>query len=86
MIKNYIVFLIHYHQIDQASLGLSRSYYLLDLDQVLVIREAYVKFGIKMAELFGADSTTAETDMMRIIELETDLANVSIHYKLTGYV
>jgi len=57
----------------------TRDYYLDDLDQFVSIREAYVTYGTRISELFGANPVTAEADMKRILQLETDLANVS-HY------
>ena len=36
-----------------------------------------MKYGIKLVETFGANTTTAEADMRRILQLETDIANVS---------
>jgi len=36
-----------------------------------------VKYGIKLVETFGANTTTAEADMRRILQLETDIAKVS---------
>ena len=66
------------YQLGEPTLGLqTRCCYLEDLAQFVILRESYVKYGIKLAETFGANTTTAEADMRRILQLETDIAKVS---------
>ncbi|KAL4221845.1 Membrane metallo-endopeptidase-like 1 [Mactra antiquata] len=63
--------------IDQPGLGLpGRSYYLeSNLEHM---KEAYVKLAWSVAELFGADQTMAEADMREMLQMETDIANISM--------
>lgn len=55
----------------------TRDYYLDNSTKMAAIREAYVQYGKTVAELFGADPTTAETDMRQVLDLDIDLAQVS---------
>lgn len=62
-------------QIDQASLGLSREYLVKKMDEPFVV--AYHNYQIKLAELFGATSERAASDMREVLNFEIELAEVS---------
>ncbi|XP_053378445.1 neprilysin-like [Mercenaria mercenaria] len=68
---NYIIYL------DQPRFGLpGRLYYLQD--SLSHMREAYVTLASSIAKLFGADEADAEREMREILDLEIDLANISM--------
>ncbi|XP_053378929.1 neprilysin-like isoform X2 [Mercenaria mercenaria] len=69
--EKYIIYL------DQPSFGLpGRLYYLQD--SLSHMREAYVTLASSIAKLFGAEEAIAEREMREILELEIDLANISM--------
>ncbi|KAH6933640.1 hypothetical protein HPB50_017253 [Hyalomma asiaticum] len=69
--KNSTVNVIH---LDQVETGLpGRDYYIRGTQQV----EAYLRFMISVAQLLGANKTTATRDMEDALMLETKLANIN---------
>jgi membrane metallo-endopeptidase-like protein 1 len=64
-------------QIDQAALGLSREYLIQGVDNKIV--QAYHKYQVDMAVLYGADRTRAEKEMREVLDFEFALANVSTY-------
>lgn len=67
----------YFSQIDQAGLGM-RSRKFLTSAKYSDQREAYIRYGKKIAVLFGADPDTAESDMRKILALDIKLANVRV--------
>lgn len=65
-------------QLDQASLGLSREYLIKGLDDKLV--DAYYKYMVDIAVLYGANKERAAKELKDSLEFEIGLANVSIIY------
>ncbi|XP_071109862.1 neprilysin-like isoform X2 [Haliotis cracherodii] len=64
-------------QLDQPDLGMpSRDYYLKGRDDSSVL--AYEKYARDVAIMFGANETIAESDISKIIDFETELANITI--------
>lgn len=61
---------------DEPSQELSRENLINGLDDDSV--EAYYKFMVENAVIFGANRTRAEEEMKEVLELEIRLANVSI--------
>ena len=60
------------------SLGLpSRDYFLKEGS--LREREAYLKLMVETTTLLGADKSYATEEMSKVLEFETQLANVSIY-------
>ncbi|XP_045161647.2 neprilysin-like [Mercenaria mercenaria] len=69
--EKYIIYM------DQPEFGLpGRLYYLLDF--LLPVREAYITLAVSVAKLFGADSDVADKEMREVLDLEIDIANISI--------
>ncbi|CRK97823.1 CLUMA_CG011199, isoform A, partial [Clunio marinus] len=62
--------------IDQAALGLSREYLVQGLNSSIV--QAYHKYQVDMAVLYGADRKRAEKEMRDVLEFEFALANISL--------
>ena len=63
----------------QSGLGMpDRDYYLKDDDNTKAIKAAYEEFIKKIFSLIGDDSTTAETNLNTIMNIETELANASM--------
>ncbi|XP_052212856.1 neprilysin-like isoform X2 [Dreissena polymorpha] len=69
--ENHIIYL------DQPEFGLPGRLYYLD-PKLTHMRDAYVKLATAVAKLLGADNATAWADMGRMLELETDIANISM--------
>ncbi|XP_052819632.1 neprilysin-4-like isoform X2 [Mya arenaria] len=69
--ENNIIYL------DQPSFGLPGRLYYLD-SNLAHMRDAYIKLARGVAELFGADSSTAQTYMDTMLKLETDIANITM--------
>ena len=65
-------------QLDQPSLGMPSREYYLKPDKDEKGKEAYLKYMVNVAQILGAEKTFAEEEMKRVLEFETDLANVSI--------
>lgn len=65
-------------QIDQTSLALSREYLVKGLDDKNV--QAYLEFMIDNAVIFGADREKAHDELLKTLEFETRLANVSYRF------
>ncbi|XP_022344016.2 neprilysin-like [Crassostrea virginica] len=64
-------------QLDQPELGMpSRDYYLRGVEDENV--QIYEKFAIDVAMMFGADEAQARKDMREMVELEIELANITI--------
>lgn len=61
-------------QLDEPKLELGREYLINGLDDDAV--NAYYKFMVENAIVFGANRTIAENEMMEALELEIRLANV----------
>lgn len=64
------------HQIDQASLGLSREYLMLNLAEPFV--QAYHNYQVDIAVLFGATQARAEVEMLEALNFEIELAKVNM--------
>jgi len=62
--------------LDQPSLGLSREYLLRGLRDPQVA--AYFTYMVQVASLLGADQEQAESQMLEVLILETQLANISL--------
>lgn len=60
--------------VDQPSLGLSREFFIKGENDSLV--QAYHKFQVDMAVLFGAEREDAESEMKDVLDFEFKLANV----------
>lgn len=56
-------------------MGLSREYLIKGLNNTIV--QAYHKYQVDMAVLYGADRKRAEKEMRDVLDLEFALANVS---------
>ena len=54
-----------------------RSRKFLTSEKYTDMRESYIRYGKDVGVLFGADASTAETDMREILALDIKLANVS---------
>jgi putative endopeptidase len=66
-------------QLDQSGLGLpDRDYYLKDDDNTKAIKESYISLIKDSFMLIGYDSAKAENDASEILNLETQLAKVSM--------
>lgn len=63
-------------QLDQASLGLSREYLVKGLDEKIV--NAYYKYMVDIAVLFGADRPRAVKELRESLEFEISLAKISL--------
>ncbi|XP_063409498.1 neprilysin-4-like [Mytilus trossulus] len=64
-------------QIDQPDLGMpSREYYLKGLDDPIV--QMYHRFAVNVAVMLGANKTAAEMEMRDMVQLEVELANVTV--------
>lgn len=64
-------------QLDQMQLGLpTRDYFLKDSSAEAL--QAYHKYMSEVAVLLGADKSTAPFELLKIIEFEIELANVSV--------
>ncbi|HLL70958.1 MAG TPA: M13 family metallopeptidase [Pyrinomonadaceae bacterium] len=64
--------------IGQSGLGLpDRDYYLKTDDKSKAIRDAYVKYMAQMFELAGSDATAAAAEAQTVLNLETQLAQIS---------
>ncbi|XP_053378992.1 neprilysin-like [Mercenaria mercenaria] len=69
--EKYIIYM------DQPEFGLpGRLYYLLD--SLSSMREAYINLAVSVAKLFGADGDVADKEMREVLDLETDIANISM--------
>lgn len=55
----------------------SRDYYLKGLDDPIV--QMYHRFAVNVAVMLGANKTAAELEMRDMVQLEVELANVSIY-------
>lgn len=62
-------------KIDQASLGLSREYLILNMTDRFL--EAYHSYQVDLAILFGADPTRAAAEMREALDFEIELAQIS---------
>jgi len=62
--------------VDQASLGLAQAYLVRGLKEKVVA--AYYKYMVNTAVLLGADRSSAETEMMEVLEFEMELAHASM--------
>lgn len=62
-------------RIDQASLGLSREYLVLNTTDPFV--QAYQSYQADLAVLFGAEPTLAATEMREALDFEIELAQIS---------
>jgi len=63
-------------QIDQPTLGLQREYLAEGLENEIV--QAYHSYQIDTAVLYGANRLHAEADMMEVLNLEIEIAKISI--------
>jgi putative endopeptidase len=64
--------------VGQGGLGLpDRDYYLKTDDKSKAIRDAYVKYMAQMFELAGSDAATAATEAQTVLNVETQLAQIS---------
>lgn len=64
-------------QLDQPELGMpSRDYYLRGIGDEDV--QIYEKFAVDVAMMFGASESQARRDMREMVELEIELANVTM--------
>ena len=68
---------------DQAILGLQREYLIKRLNESLV--QAYHKYQVDLAVLFGANESLAKVEMKQALNFEIELAEVSNkkHIRLT---
>ena len=66
--------------IDQASLGLSREYLIKGMNDTIV--QAYYRYMVDIAVLYGADRSNAEREMRESLNFEFSLANVSLKFKM----
>ena len=55
----------------------SRDYYLKGLDDPIV--QMYHRFAVNVAVMLGANKTAAELEMRDMVQLEVQLANVSMY-------
>lgn len=62
-------------QLDQAQLGLRREYLVKGLDDRIV--NAYYRYMVDIAVLFGANKEVAEKELLESLNFEIKLANVS---------
>lgn len=64
------------YQVDEPALGMpSREYYLHDADSIDI--KAYLKYMCDVAVLMGADPRTVTSEMRKVLQFETKIANVS---------
>lgn len=64
-------------QFDQTTLGLPSREYFLKAEENKE-KQAYLDLMVDMAELLGADRAYATEEMAKVLDFETELANVSI--------
>ena len=62
--------------LDQPSLGMSREYLMKGLEDSDI--QAYFTYMKDVAMLLGADQDSAEQEMLEVIKLEIDIANISL--------
>lgn len=71
-------------QLDEPALGMpSREYYLYDSDSVDI--KAYLKYMCDVAVHMGANPDTIVSEMKKVLQFETHIANVSILQVLMLY-
>ncbi|BET02258.1 Peptidase family M13 [Nesidiocoris tenuis] len=63
-------------EIDQGAIAVARDYFVKGLDHPRV--KAYFEYMIDISELFGADRSVAKEEMMKSLEFEMALANMSL--------
>lgn len=61
--------------LDQSAIGLSREYLVKGFNETLV--DAYYKYMVDIAVLFGADKERAKSELRDSLQFEMDLANIS---------
>jgi predicted metalloendopeptidase len=68
-------FLIYFLQIDQPTLGVDRDYLIKGMDSDIV--QAYHKYQIDTAIIYGADKSFAESEMKDVLNFEIEIAKIS---------
>lgn len=61
-------------QLDEPTLGLSREFLLKGINESVV--HAYYDYMVDLARMLGADQAKAKEELMKVLEFETNLANV----------
>ncbi|XP_014666380.1 PREDICTED: endothelin-converting enzyme 1-like [Priapulus caudatus] len=67
----------HILQVDQASLGLDRKYYMNKTDSDHLVMDAYLDFMVGLGVLLGGEENSTRAQMEAVLALETEIANIT---------